>query len=261
MFHPPAGAESGRCGARPARGQACAQPTAGRSDVLFIKRIVAGPGDRVAFRSGRTVRNGEPVDGPFVDACGVQACDLPRPATVSRTACTSWWATTATRPTTAASGVRCPRSGSSAAPSAVTSCSSPAYRSARARTAHQGWRRRQYFVAIAPRPTLMCDGMLATGDERRAGGVAAHDCDEMLVRPSPAAVPQTCCPHTGHGEVPARRYSRCSGGYTHRRQSDEARSITAVDPLMASIPVTRRRMEAPVKLLIAPATPKVRPAS
>jgi len=28
-----------------------------------------------------------------------------------------------------------------------------------------------------------------------------------------------------------------AGGYTHRRQSDEARSITAVDPLMASVPV------------------------
>jgi hypothetical protein len=36
---------------------------------------------------------------------------------------------------------------------------------------------------------------------------------------------------------------RRAGGYTDRRQSDEARSITAVDPLMASIPVNRRRME------------------
>jgi signal peptidase I len=50
--------------------------------VLFIKRIVAGPGDQVAFRSGRTVRNGKPVDEPFAGECGQQGCDLPRPATV-----------------------------------------------------------------------------------------------------------------------------------------------------------------------------------
>jgi signal peptidase I len=82
IFHPPTGAESAQCGSRPAGGQPCAQPTADESDVLFIKRIVAGPRDQVAFKSGRTVRNGSPVNEPFVDDCGDEACDLPRPATV-----------------------------------------------------------------------------------------------------------------------------------------------------------------------------------
>ena len=82
IFHPPTGAETGECGAQPIRGQACAKAAAGRSDVLFVKRIVAGPGDQVAFRSGRTIRNGKPVAESYVRTCGGQACDLPRPATV-----------------------------------------------------------------------------------------------------------------------------------------------------------------------------------
>jgi signal peptidase I len=73
--------ESVECGARAAGDQVCPKPTAGRSDVLYIKRIIAGPDDQVAFKSGRTLRNGRRVQEAFVDECRGQICDYPRPAT------------------------------------------------------------------------------------------------------------------------------------------------------------------------------------
>jgi signal peptidase I len=53
VFHPPAGAEqSNECGGGPPPpSQACATPTDDRADVNFIKRVVAGPGDRLAIRA------------------------------------------------------------------------------------------------------------------------------------------------------------------------------------------------------------------
>jgi signal peptidase I len=69
-----------------AGGMPCPRPTGGRwSDEVYVLRIVAGPGDTVAIRDGHVVRNGEPVDEPYVaptctgpgHATGV--CTLPRP--------------------------------------------------------------------------------------------------------------------------------------------------------------------------------------
>jgi signal peptidase I len=82
IFRPPAGAADGRCGSARREDQPCAQPTSARADVLFVKRIVAGPGDRVAFRDGRTIRNGRPAPEPYVDGCTGPSCDLPREAAV-----------------------------------------------------------------------------------------------------------------------------------------------------------------------------------
>lgn len=89
VFHPPAGAESGtgdQCGAQPEPGAACAQPTAQRADVNFIKRIVGGPGDTIAVRDGRVIRNGEPTEEPFIsDTCADDAgagCNFRNPITV-----------------------------------------------------------------------------------------------------------------------------------------------------------------------------------
>ena len=81
VFHPPLGAErSNECGdGPPPAGQACAQPTRRRADVNFIKRVVAGPGDRLAVRSGHVVLNGERQRESFIEPCGgSEACDLPR---------------------------------------------------------------------------------------------------------------------------------------------------------------------------------------
>jgi signal peptidase I len=81
IHHPPVSAEEGiACGEV---GQMCAQVPEERADVTFIKRVVAGPGDRIALRDGRVVRNGELGDEPYIADCGdVEACDFPRPITV-----------------------------------------------------------------------------------------------------------------------------------------------------------------------------------
>lgn len=86
VFHPPAGAERGpECGAPPTPQQACAEPTADRSDENFIKRIVAGPGDTLSVRNGHPVVNGvEKTDEPYTMPCaaGGGACNLPKPIVI-----------------------------------------------------------------------------------------------------------------------------------------------------------------------------------
>ena len=81
VFHPPAGAErSNECGGGPPpAGQVCARPTKGKADVNFIKRVVAGPGDRLAIQDGHVILNGKRQSEPFIEPCGGgEACDLPR---------------------------------------------------------------------------------------------------------------------------------------------------------------------------------------
>jgi signal peptidase I len=81
VFHPPAGAErSNECGGGPPPpSQVCITPTEERADVNFIKRVVAGPGDRLAVRDGHVILNGERQREPYIRACGgAEACDLPR---------------------------------------------------------------------------------------------------------------------------------------------------------------------------------------
>jgi signal peptidase I len=85
VFHPPAGAEqSNECGGGPPPpSQACATPTDQRADVNFIKRVVAGPGDKISIRDGHVVLNGKPQKEPFIEPCGGgEACDLPREITI-----------------------------------------------------------------------------------------------------------------------------------------------------------------------------------
>jgi signal peptidase I len=81
VFHPPAGAErSNECGGGPPPpSQVCITPTDERADVNFIKRVVAGPGDRVAVRDGHVILNGKRQREPYIRPCGgAEACDLPR---------------------------------------------------------------------------------------------------------------------------------------------------------------------------------------
>ncbi|MGI8512658.1 MAG: signal peptidase I [Solirubrobacteraceae bacterium] len=87
VFHPPTGSEQEvQCG-NPNQGQGhpqpCATPTKGKADVNFIKRVVAGPGDRVAIRQGRVIRNGRPVKEGFIRECGGGAdCNFPQEITI-----------------------------------------------------------------------------------------------------------------------------------------------------------------------------------
>jgi signal peptidase I len=85
VFHPPVGAEDGtECGVQPKLGEPCPQPTEARSDQNFIKRIVAGPGDRFSVENGHPVVNGEAkTDESYIVPCGSAApCNMPRTITI-----------------------------------------------------------------------------------------------------------------------------------------------------------------------------------
>ena len=72
VFHPPTGAVNGgrECGARRDPGQACPESTGESSNTNFIKRIVAGPGDRLRIENGAPVVNGERAEEDFIRPCG-----------------------------------------------------------------------------------------------------------------------------------------------------------------------------------------------
>jgi signal peptidase I len=85
VFHPPAGADGSpaRCGTAVARNAVCSAPTRHRSELTYIKRVVAVGGDTVAVDDGRVVRNGRRESEPYIAACGGgEVCDLPRPVRV-----------------------------------------------------------------------------------------------------------------------------------------------------------------------------------
>ncbi len=86
VFHPPVGADTGgaRCATPPPKGQACATVNRRESKALFVKRIVAGPGDRISIRNGHVIRNGTPASESFIQPCDAQAmgCNFPRALTV-----------------------------------------------------------------------------------------------------------------------------------------------------------------------------------
>jgi signal peptidase I len=87
-FHPPAGAipASPVCGA-PGQGagfqQPCGLATPKSSDAVFVKRVVAGPGDLVSIRAGRTIVNGVISAEPFAAPCESNPiCNFPTPVRV-----------------------------------------------------------------------------------------------------------------------------------------------------------------------------------
>jgi signal peptidase I len=86
VFHPPTGAESDtQCGVRPEPKQPCPQPTSGKAEVNFIKRIVAGPGDTVAVRDGHVIRNGKRQAESFIEPCGSgPECNLTNTITIPK---------------------------------------------------------------------------------------------------------------------------------------------------------------------------------
>jgi signal peptidase I len=85
VFHAPAIAKDARCSAPHPRRAMCVAPADELSDVTFIKRIVAGPGDRVSLSGGRLIRNGEPESGYKLAPCGQYGgCDFPVSATVPK---------------------------------------------------------------------------------------------------------------------------------------------------------------------------------
>jgi signal peptidase I len=91
VFHPPAPANneggglgpSGQCGVDYSGGRPCPQPAQREAGVNFIKRVVAGPGDRIAIRDGHVVLNGKLQKESFINPCHAgEECNYPTPITV-----------------------------------------------------------------------------------------------------------------------------------------------------------------------------------
>ena len=83
VFHPPAGARvkdpvcgSGLQGS--GSSQPCDVPVAQEARSVFVKRVVAGPGDLIAIVDGHVIRNGVRESDPYIAPCGPDtACSFP----------------------------------------------------------------------------------------------------------------------------------------------------------------------------------------
>jgi signal peptidase I len=87
-FHPPAGADPSnpQCGLS-GQGSGFSQPCSvfipRESRSVFIKRVIAGPGARVALVDGHAVVDGVRLSEPYIAGCGSgAACNFPTPVTV-----------------------------------------------------------------------------------------------------------------------------------------------------------------------------------
>jgi signal peptidase I len=84
-FHAPAGATGATpvCGVAYTTTEACPQSTPAESDQIFIKRVVAAPGDTIAVANGSVVRDGVLQFQAFATVCDAAAgCNLPTAITV-----------------------------------------------------------------------------------------------------------------------------------------------------------------------------------
>ena len=88
VFHPPLGARpiDPVCGAGDqgsGSAQACDTALPGESNAIFVKRVVAGPGDVLSIRDGHVIRNGSPENDPYIAPCQEgDACTFPTPVRV-----------------------------------------------------------------------------------------------------------------------------------------------------------------------------------
>lgn len=87
VFHPPEGATQEECGSAQRvtpGGAPCSQPIAKEdTGTNFIKRIVAGPGDRIKVIEGHVIRNGKREKDSYIRPCpGVSECNFPVEITV-----------------------------------------------------------------------------------------------------------------------------------------------------------------------------------
>jgi signal peptidase I len=81
VFHPPQNAVLERCGAPRPAGAACAQSEAAEAKVVFVKRIVAGPGDVISIVGGHVIRNGIREADSYIKPCAGPSlqCNFPTP--------------------------------------------------------------------------------------------------------------------------------------------------------------------------------------
>ena len=81
VFHPP---RNQGCTADKEPGQPCPLPADKVAEDNFIKRVVAGPGDRLRIEGGNPIVNGQPVDqsGWTLRPCRGAGCDFPEEITI-----------------------------------------------------------------------------------------------------------------------------------------------------------------------------------
>jgi signal peptidase I len=87
VFHPPRDAEQQVCGPAPHMvtpgGAACSTPEPQEGSVNFIKRIVAGPGDKLYIKEGHAYRNGKREADSYIAPCEDNSeCNFPTPITI-----------------------------------------------------------------------------------------------------------------------------------------------------------------------------------
>jgi signal peptidase I len=83
VFHPPVGAAAQKCGINQGPHEPCPQPNDKESDATYIKRVVAGPGDRLQVVHGHPVVNGVPAQETFAVPCrNGPSCNLRSPITI-----------------------------------------------------------------------------------------------------------------------------------------------------------------------------------
>jgi signal peptidase I len=79
VFHPPKGADGNICGVAHPGVEPCPRPTPEHSDLNFIKRVVAVPGDTLAIRDGHAIVNGRLQKESFITPCaGGAECTFPK---------------------------------------------------------------------------------------------------------------------------------------------------------------------------------------
>jgi signal peptidase I len=88
VFHPPEGAAQEQCGAvtqiSPG-GAACSGSVPSESNIKFIKRIVAGPGDTIKVVEGHVIRDGQREADSYIRPCsGVSECNFPVPIKIPK---------------------------------------------------------------------------------------------------------------------------------------------------------------------------------
>jgi signal peptidase I len=86
LIHPPRGANLERCGSprKAAPDQLCVEPFGGPdTTVKFVMRVVATAGDRVTYRRGRLVRNGQTERRKDIPRCrALEGCNYRKTITV-----------------------------------------------------------------------------------------------------------------------------------------------------------------------------------
>ncbi|HVW19235.1 MAG TPA: signal peptidase I [Solirubrobacteraceae bacterium] len=91
VFHPPAPADAGTggkgpngmCGVDNADGEPCPRNDPRESKVNFIKRVVAGPGDRLSIVGGHVILNGRRLKEPYIAPCSsTEDCNYPKTITI-----------------------------------------------------------------------------------------------------------------------------------------------------------------------------------